>query len=124
MNVSIVLGISVVLQFLAAILALRLIWVTEKKIAWILIAGAISLMAIRRSITLTRLIRGDISYPPDLTAEVVALVISVLMVVGIALIAPLFRKIKKSEEALQASEERYRKLIETANDAIFLADPE
>ncbi|MEF9438621.1 MAG: PAS domain S-box protein, partial [Candidatus Mariimomonas ferrooxydans] len=124
MNMSIVLGISVLLKFLAATLALRLIWVTGKKWAWILIAGAISLMAVRRSITITRLISGDISYSPDLTAEVVALIISVLMVVGISLIAPLFHKTKKSEEALQESEKRYRKLIDTANDAIFLADAE
>ncbi len=124
MDVTIVLGISVLLQFLAAILALRLIWMTEKKMAWILIAGAILLMAIRRSITITRLISGDISYPPDLTAEVVALIISALMVAGIAFIAPLFHAIKKSEEDFHASEKRYRKLIETANDAIFLADPE
>lgn len=103
MIVTIVLSISVLLQFIAAILALRLIRVIEKSGAWLLIATAIMLMGFRRAITLFRLISGDLMHRPDLAAELVALAISVLMMLGIAWIAPLFRTIGESEKKVQHS---------------------
>ena len=109
---TIVLGFSILFQFVAAVLALRLIRITGKYPAWSLIATAIFLMAIRRSITFGRLISGDLSHHPDLLAELVALVISVIMVMGIAWIAPLFVSIKRSQEKLQESEARIRVLNE------------
>ena len=76
-------------------------------------------MAVRRSITLFRLLSGDLTQPPDLTAELVALVISVLMVAGIARIAPLFHAVRQSEEALQESEEKFRGLVEGLSEALY-----
>ena len=98
-----VLAISVLLQFAAAFLAIRLTRVTKNSGAWLLIALAIVLMGVRRSVTLYRLISGDISHPPDLTAELIALSISVLMVIGIASIAPLFRSPRHMEETVRGS---------------------
>jgi len=103
MGVTLILIISVFLQFAAAFLALRLIQITGRFTAWVLIAAAIFLMAVRRSITLFRLLFGDISHLPDLSAELVALAISVLMVAGIAWIAPLLLSIRHSEEAIRKS---------------------
>ncbi len=103
MIVTIVLSISVVLQFMAAVFALRLIRVTEKSGPWLLIAIAIILMGIRRFITLSRLISGNLALQPDLAAELVALVISILMVVGIAWILPFSRSIRNSKKVLQHS---------------------
>lgn len=100
MDIKLILTISISLQFIAAFLALRLIRITGRSIAWFLIATAISLMAIRRSITLLHMFSGE-KVPADLTAELVALVTSAFMLVGIALIAPLFLSIKRSEESLQ-----------------------
>jgi len=120
MGMTLVLGVSILFQFAAAFSALRLIRVTGKRTAWALIATAVSLMAIRRCITLFRLLTGDLSRPPDLSAELVALVISVLMAVGIARIAPVFLSPRHSEEALRKSEEKYRNLVERANDGITI----
>lgn len=100
MDIKLVLTISILLQLSAGFLALRLIRITGRSIAWILVATAVSLMAIRRCITLFHMLSGE-KVPADLTAELVALVTSALMVAGIALIAPLFLSIKRSEEALQ-----------------------
>lgn len=83
MQIQIVLGLSVVLQLTAAALAFRLIRHTERRFAWGLITSAIILMATRRGITLYRLLSEDVSKPPDLPAELVAVVISILMVAGI-----------------------------------------
>ncbi|MFH1702438.1 MAG: ATP-binding protein [Nitrospirota bacterium] len=100
MDIKLVLTISILLQLSAGFLALRLIRITGRSIAWILIATAISLMAIRRSITLLHMFSGE-KVPADFTAELVALVTSALMLIGIAFIVPLFSSIKRSEEALQ-----------------------
>jgi signal transduction histidine kinase len=69
-------------------------------------------MALWRGVTLVRVISGDLSHPPDLSAELVALASSVAVLVGIARITPIFRSIGCSEEALRVSEERYRLLAE------------
>ena len=122
MAVTLVLAVSVLLQFSAAILALRLIRVTGRRTAWALIAAAVFLMAVRRFITLFRLLSGDLTQPPDLTAELVALVISVLMVAGVARIAPLFHAVRQSEEALRGSQERLRLMMEQMGAILWTTD--
>ena len=120
--VLIIVATSVLLQFLAAFLALRLILITGRRRAWALIAIALFLMAARRCIPLFRLISGDLSHIPDLTAELIALVTSALMLVGVAWIAPIFLSIKRSEEALRDAQEKYRSLVESSEDPVYLVD--
>ena len=109
-----VLGTSIVLQFVAAFLALYLIRVTGWRVAWSMIAGAMVLMGVRRSITFYHSIFDGASTPPDLSAELVALTISVLMVIGAAKIAPIFESIRRNEKPLRESEERSRATFEQA----------
>ena len=89
------------LQLAAAFWALRLIQVTGKRTAWVLIATAISFMVVRRCFTLLHLLSGDLSWSLDLPIELVSLVTSILMVIGIARIVPLFLSVRRSEEALR-----------------------
>ncbi len=124
MDTKIILLISIILQLGAALLALRLIRVTGRRISWALIAFAILLMAVRRSITFYRVMAGDMALPPDFLAEIVALLISILMVVGIAWISPFFLSIKKSRELIEKSEEKYRTLFEDSKDSIFISSLE
>jgi len=105
-----ILTLSILLQITAALLALRLMRVTQVKSAWVLIAAAISLMALRRLITLYQMVFLDTPSTLDLTAEVVALAISVLMVLGIAGIAPVLMAMKHSGEALRLNESRLEAL--------------
>jgi hypothetical protein len=100
LDIKLVLAISILLQITAAALALRLIKITDRSISWILLALAISLMAIRRSVTLFHMVAGK-GVPADWAAETVALLTSALLVAGIAFIAPLFLSIKHSEEAVK-----------------------
>lgn len=117
MAVSVVLGISILLQLGAAVLAVRLIRVTGRRAAWALIAVGVTLMGVRRGVTLLRLISGDLSYPPDLLAELVALATSVIMVIGIAQVASLSHAVGRSEKALQESKEKRRR-HEEAEEAL------
>ena len=107
------LGISVLLQFTATFLALKLISVTKRHTAWMLIAVAFLLIAIRQCFTLFDLISGDLLYSPNLSGELVTVAISVIMVAGIASVRPLFLSIKRSEEELMKAKE----VAETATRA-------
>ena len=107
-----VLTASIVLQLVAAGLALRLIRVTGWRFAWSFVSAALVLMSLRRCITLYRALTGDGTLSPDLTAELVALTISVLMVTGVALIGPLFARARRVEHNLRRSEAEVRRLNE------------
>jgi PAS domain S-box-containing protein len=110
MDASLILVLSILLQLTAAYLALRLIAVTGRRVAWILIAAGLCLMALRRGITFYQLLFWEVATPLEQTAELVALAISVLMVAGMAWIAPLFRSIKSSRDALRLNESRLEAL--------------
>jgi len=114
--------ISTLLQFVAAGLALRLVFITGRWPAWSLIAIALMLMGIRRSITFYRVFVGDVSLPPDLTAELVALTISVLMVSGVLFIGPFFNRIQRTQNELHKSEARFRDVAEVSGDWIWEMD--
>lgn len=114
-------AVSLGVQLLALGLALRLIRVTGGRLAWILVAAAIFLMALRRSVTFYRILSGDVTQPPDLTAEGIALLISILLSGGLILIEPLFARIRRSEQEKAEAERRFRSLIENAFEGVLLA---
>jgi PAS domain S-box-containing protein len=101
MGVTIILVISILLQFAAAFLALRLIRITGRRAAWVLIATALLLMAVRRCITLFQNGFTGVINATTPEAELVALVISILMLSGVIWIVPLFISLKRSEETLR-----------------------
>ena len=113
--------ISVVIQLVAAALALRLCWITEKITAWVLIALAISFMALRRCFILYEWIsRSTPLQTLDITNEIVGLVISALMLAGVAFIAPLFLVINQSEKKVEQSEEKCRFLVANIPAVVFM----
>jgi len=113
---------SIVLQFTAAVLALRLVVLTGRWRAWSFIAVALALMGIRRSITFYRAVVDDIPLPPDLTAELVALLISILMVSGVFLIGPVFRRVQRTGDELRESREILQSLLDHSPAIIAIRD--
>ncbi|MGB8991887.1 MAG: ATP-binding protein [Desulfobaccales bacterium] len=116
MHVIFILILSIVLQFTAAFLALRLVWITKKSPAWVLIALAMGLMALRRCLTFYQVLFWESHTHLDQTTELVGLAVSICMVVGVARIAPLFFSMKESEEALR------RQMMQTCMDGIVAND--
>jgi light-regulated signal transduction histidine kinase (bacteriophytochrome) len=104
--ISVLLQVAAVLvQLTAAFFALRLIRVTGRSLAWVLICAGFFIMALRRSISLWFVISGDLVGPHALWDETVALTISVVMLAGVLAIRPLFATIKRAAEVLQRSKE-------------------
>jgi PAS domain S-box-containing protein len=102
MSAYFILLLAIAIQFTAAVLALRLVWITKRTFAWTCIAIAIVLMGLRRCFTLFEWYsRGMALLPVDIVQELVGLATTVFMLVGVALIAPLFTEIKRSEDLLR-----------------------
>jgi PAS domain S-box-containing protein len=122
MEVTLILFASIILQFVAAFLALRLIRMTGRRISWAMIAAAVSLMAVRRCITLIGFLSGGAA--PNPTAEWTALAISVLMAAGVGAIGPLFFSIRQSETSLRRSHGKYESLVDAVDGIVWEADPQ
>ncbi len=114
--------LSVLLQLATVFFAVRLIRVTGWRISWTLISFGILFMSVRRLMALFWMMNGDSSHTPDLSFELVGLVTSGLMFAGVWLVGPLFQSLKRSEEVIEKSEAKYRSLVESSEDSIYLID--
>ncbi|TAN40256.1 MAG: hypothetical protein EPN25_08415 [Nitrospirae bacterium] len=97
---------SVILQFVAAIMAIRMIWITGGRTGWALVAAAVLGMALRRSIAFSWIFSGGTPHPLDPLFETVGLITSLLMVIGLYLIRPVLASIRESREAMRELNER------------------
>ena len=87
----VVLGLSIVLQVIAAVLSLRLIPITRGRAAWLFIAAAMLLIVVRRAIHLRGLASGlDLASPWELQESFINLAMSALLLAGVWFIRPLF----------------------------------
>lgn len=120
MDVKIILVVSVALQYLAAAFALRLVRTSAARFGWLAIFVAIALMATRRTITLYRTFEGTVT--PDPAAESVALLISIMMLMGVATIRPLFNAVAKSEHALREEKSRAQTYLDVVGVMIIALD--
>lgn len=118
--ISILLQVAAVLiQLTAAYFALRLIRVTGRSTAWVMISAGFCVMAARRSFSLAMAFPG--SYAPglpDLWDESAALLISVTMLAGVLSISPLLRTIKEAAEVLRRDKEELEFLVEKRTEEL------
>jgi diguanylate cyclase (GGDEF)-like protein/PAS domain S-box-containing protein len=113
-----VLILSVLLQVGATILALRLVWTTGKIWAWVFVAAGITLMTGRRGSTLYHCFIQGLA--PPMSTEIIALISSGFLLLGLSLIGPLFRGIKRrADESITQCEMKYQLLAKTAPAVVF-----
>jgi signal transduction histidine kinase len=105
MPMMIIVAASICLQLLAAVMAIRLTRLTGRLLAWILIAAALVLQAMRRIIPMWHMLFGHGSIPQDTLSETIGCVLSLFMAVGIARIGPFFSAVKRAETELRLSNE-------------------
>jgi signal transduction histidine kinase len=104
-------AVAALVQLVAAFYALRLIRITGGRTAWVLIAGALCLMALRRGVKFWRLLSGDLAEPPDLFDDGSSLAISLCMLTAVLWIPPLFLSIQRAAESLKQSKEQLEIMV-------------
>lgn len=98
--------ISIILQFIAAIIAISLTKVTKYNLSWILISIALIFLAIRRLVEVIPFLYNKFSDDIQLIDHWIGIVTSILIAVGIFLIKKIFNKLKEAEQIRMSSERR------------------
>jgi PAS domain S-box-containing protein len=98
MGIIVLLGMTIVLQLLAAVLALRLMRITAKRTGGMWLALAVALLTLQRGFVFLQVTVGEAPLPPLIPA-VLDLGIAASMVAGIAWIAPMFVSLRHASEA-------------------------
>jgi PAS domain S-box-containing protein len=105
-------------QLAAAYYALRLVRITGRSPAWLLISAAFCLMALRRLILLVYYLAGSQTIPFSLWEDGLTLAISLVLLAGVLYISPLVLAIKRaaalqrSKEELEAERQRLYALLD------------
>lgn len=102
----VVLLISIALQLIAAIFALRLMRVTKYRASWVLISLGFLLLAFKRAIKLFQFLQDDFSFYLTMADDWLAVIISVLFTAGVFLIGEIFYALKRAEIERNRSEKR------------------
>lgn len=82
--------ISVVLQIVAASIAIRFMKITRYRLSWILLSTSFVLMAVRTLIQLIEYFRGKPSFELMMVDEWMNVLISVMIITGVVLIREIF----------------------------------
>nr|NQU92639.1 sensor histidine kinase [Bacteroidota bacterium] len=98
--------VSIILQFVATVFAIRLIKVTKYNISWILISIGLMIMAARRLFEFFTYVNRDLSDAMLTLNNWLGVLISILLVIGIFYIGKIFIYLKRMEELRQQSEKR------------------
>ena len=116
---TLILTLSILLQAATAVIAVWMIKTSGYYKPWIFISSAITLMTIRRIVSLWNLLLPEV-YPAAgaLESELVALFISVLMLIGMVQFRPLFIAIRKKQSQSLHNLERREALLKESNHRI------
>lgn len=98
--------ISIVLQIVAASIALRFMKLTKYRLSWILLSLSFVFMAVRKLIQLLEYFRGTPSYPMQMLDEWIGVLISFMIIVGVILIREIFYSLKRAEADRLKTERR------------------
>jgi len=98
--------ISIVLQIIAAVIALRFMKLTKYRLSWILLSLSFAFMAVRKIIQFFEYFRGTPSFTWQLIDEWIGVLISVMIIGGVILIRELFNSLKKADADRAKTEKR------------------
>jgi PAS domain S-box-containing protein len=118
----VLLGITIVLQVIAAVFALRPIRITTGWPGWGLLTLAVVLLTLQHCLGVARVTAGEAPLPPLGTA-VLALGISVCLVASTAWLAPLFVSLRCTSEAMRRTSEEELQTQRQAYETLFHAVP-
>ena len=117
-----ILALTALLQFVAAYLAWRLVRITEGSIVWITFPIVMMLMALRPVMVLVQVSSGISGTDIIPFTQIIALIVSFLLVAGLIWIGPLFITTIHADQILREQEERFRLLSEAAFEGIAITE--
>lgn len=120
MLIPVILLLAIFVQIAATYFAVRLIFVTKRWFGWIIIATAIATMLAQRLITFFQWYFEELPSNSNIGIEIVGLITSIFMLVGLAWVAPVFKSIQRTKESLQKSEESIRNMFDATFEGIAL----
>jgi signal transduction histidine kinase len=98
--------VSIVLQFIAAIVAISLTKVTKYNISWILISISLILLAVRRLIEFIPFLYNKFYDDIRFVDHWIGILTSILVAIGILLVKKIFNQLKDAERIRKHSERR------------------
>jgi signal transduction histidine kinase len=98
--------ISIILQIIAAVIALRFMKLTKYRLSWILLSLSFVLMSIRLIIQLFEVFRGTPSLTWKIIDDWIGVLISVMIIGGVILIRELFYSLKRVDSERARDEKR------------------
>lgn len=122
MIVIAILCASLVLQIIAVFAALRLMKTVGGRAIWIALSSAMLLMSIRRGISLSEAIEQYPHPASSLNAELVALLITCLVLAAIFLVKPLIERIRQADQKLDEQLHRNRLILQTSPEGFLTCD--
>ncbi|MBK7710582.1 MAG: sensor histidine kinase [Bacteroidales bacterium] len=105
--------ISIVLQIIAASIALRFMKLTKYRLSWILLSLSFVFMAVRKLIQLFEYFRGTPSFTWQLIDEWIGVLISVMIIVGVILIRNCSPLLKAETDRLRTEKRVINAIINT-----------
>jgi PAS domain S-box-containing protein len=119
--IILVVAAALLFQLTAAIVAWRLRRITGHGTAWAFLAATALLMAVRRAVSLVSLTTVGLLKPADPANEIVGLIISVVLLLGIMKIAPVLHAFRFLKKELADSVRCLHLLADSVQDyAIFM----
>jgi len=115
MITAIALILAILLQIIAAVIALNLISVTKGRLSWILISTGLLLMAVRRVIEFLFFALDEIPQGLAYIDNWLGITTSILFLIGIILFGEIFYSLKRSEK-------KFKILFHSSSDAIYALD--
>jgi signal transduction histidine kinase len=109
--------ISIALQIIAAVIALRFMKMTRYRLSWILLSTSFVLMSLRTLIQLIEYFEGKPSFELTMMDNWMNVLISVLIISGVVLIRELFTSLKRAETDRMRSDRRLLNAIITTEES-------
>ncbi|WP_027367469.1 PAS domain S-box protein [Desulfocurvibacter africanus] len=106
------LALSIAVQLVAALLAIRQGRRSKAGLGWWLLAAAMLIMAVNRTIDLVIYRQSPFHPSLEVSANIAMLAVSVLLLVGIAHIGPLLDRLREAAERRSEEEHRLRGVVE------------
>lgn len=124
MAIILVLSLSILMQFSAALYSLILLRHFGGRLVWLALAAALFLMTIRRSLSLYNAIDVFPAVTKSLETELVALLISALVLVAVLAFRPLIEAVINSEKKLREETQRNNIILESSPDGVCIISSE